>query len=268
MPGIEARFRELSHGLDDSIDSVALTDTVCGALCDGASEEDVDNLMAETAAYHASMHPDFAKLAARVAVARLHRKTEPSLLRTLHAMCDHAIDGVAAPLVTAELVETAERMAPALEAAIRHERDYEYDYFGLRTLQRSYLRTAADGASVERPQHMLMRVALAVHGTDEPAVLQAYDMMSRGLFTHATPTLFNAGTARQQLCSCFLLAPQEDSVAGIFESLRQCALISRDAGGIGLAVSNIRASQSCASRSRATYSTSARFTYDGGHFSS
>ena len=142
-----------------------------------------------------------------------------------------------------ELVALAERMAPQLEAALQHEADFGYDYFGLRTLQRAYLQKSRDGRPIERPQHMLMRVALCVHGADEAAVLKAYDLMSRGLYTHATPTLFNAGTCRQQLSSCFLLSTRDDSIAGIFDTLRQCALISRDAGGIGLSVSNVRAAR-------------------------
>ena len=160
-------------------------------------------------------------------------------------MHDHTLaSGQAAPIVNSELLALAERMAPELEAALDHSRDYAYDYFGLRTLQRSYLHRNSDGAPLERPQHMLMRVALCVHGDDLPNVLLAYSQMKDGLYTHATPTLFNAGSPRQQLCSCFLLTATDDSIQGIFDTLSRCALISRDAGGIGVSVSNIRASQS------------------------
>lgn len=241
---IAARFREQCFGLDTSVDPDVLAKLVCDGLCNDATEEQVAELMAETAAYQASMHPDFGRLAARVAVARLHSRTQPGVLATLRALCEHRVGGVSTPLVNSELVANGEAMAHALEAAIQHERDYEFDYFGLRTLQRSYLLSSHEGNPIERPQHLLMRVALCVHGADTAAVLGAYDMMSRGLYTHATPTLFNAGAKRQQLSSCFLLTAKADSVDGIFDTLRQCALISRDAGGIGLSVSHIRASQS------------------------
>lgn len=234
---LDARFRALSYGLDASVDSRLLAATVCDGLNDGATEEQITVLMAETAAYQASMHPDFAKLAARVAVTRLHEQTQPGLLDTLRTLNAHTVDGQPAPLVSTELLGHAEAMAAELEAALVHERDLDLDYFGLRTLQRAYLLNTRDGTPVERPQHLLMRVAICVHGADKAAVLEAYDMMSRGLYTHATPTMFNAGAKRQQLSSCFLLTAQSDSVAGIFETLRQCALISRDAGGIGLSVS-------------------------------
>ena len=237
-------YGEYAQGLDASVDPAALADGVCAGLHDGVSAEQVDELMAETAAYQASLHPDFARLAARVAIARLHACTEPGLLRTLRKLRAHTTaSGEPAPLVSAELLEHAESMAPALEAALRHERDFDLDYFALRTLQRAYLRRAADGTPIERPQHMLMRVALCVHGSDVAAVLRSYELMAAGMFTHATPTLFNAGADRQQLCSCFLLTEKADSIDGIFDTLRQCALISRDAGGIGLSVSHIRASQ-------------------------
>ena len=244
---IEARFRELCYGFDPLVDPVELASKVVAGLpASGIGAEALAELMAETAAYQCSLHPDFGRLAARVAVGRLHEVTEPRLLPTLRRMHDHRAgpQGDAAALVTAELVAHAEAMEAALEGALRHELDFNYDYFGLRTLQRSYLKRARDGAPLERPQHMLMRVALCVHGDDEAAVLHAYDLMSRGLYTHATPTLFNAGAPRQQLSSCFLLTATADSIEGIFETLSRCALISRDAGGIGLSVSSIRAAES------------------------
>lgn len=241
---LSALYSHLSRGLDPLVrDSVSeLVERVAEGLCADADQKDVQTLAQETAAYQASMHPDFARLAARLAVARLHEHTSPSLIESLRALRSHVgPEGRAAPLVTAEILQLAEEMAEPLEAALVHERDYELDYFGLRTLQRSYLLgSTAAGTSVERPQHLLMRVALAVHGRDLSAVLTSYDLMSRGFFTHATPTLFNAGCIRGQLCSCFLLTAIEDSVEGIFDTLRQCALISRSAGGIGLSVSHIR----------------------------
>ena len=242
---VEARFRALLDGLDPLISPSELADKVCGGLpAEGVSEEELSSLMAETAAYQSSMHPDFGRLAARVAVVRLQECTEPGLVATLRRMREHTHQGEPAPMVTAELLQRAERMAPRLEAALRHDADFAYDYFGLRTLQRSYLHRSRDGQPIERPQHLLMRVALCVHGDDEAAVLEAYDLMSRGLYTHATPTLFNAGSPRQQLSSCFLLSTRADSIEGIFDTLGQCARISRDAGGIGLSVSNVRAARS------------------------
>ena len=242
---VEARFHALLDGLDPLISPSELADKVCGGLpAEGMSEEELSSLMAETAAYQSSMHPDFGRLAARVAVVRLHECTEPGLVATLRRMREHTHQGEPAPMVTAELLQRAERMAPRLEAALRHDADFAYDYFGLRTLQRSYLHRSRDGQPIERPQHLLMRVALCVHGDDEAAVLEAYELMSRGLYTHATPTLFNAGSPRQQLSSCFLLSTRADSIEGIFDTLGQCARISRDAGGIGLSVSNVRAARS------------------------
>jgi len=242
---VEGRFRALCDGLDPVVSPSELADKVClGLPAEGIDEEQLCELMAETAAYQTSMHPDFGRLAARVAAARLHERTDPSLIATLRRMHAHTHRGKPAPLVSAELLADAEAMAPALERALDHQADFRYDYFGLRTLQRAYLHKSRDGEPIERPQHMLMRVALCVHGRDEHAVLHAYELMSRGKYTHATPTMFNAGSCRQQLSSCFLLATQEDSIAGIFDTLNQCARISRDAGGIGLSVSNVRAAQS------------------------
>eukprot|EP00966_Prymnesium_polylepis_P015255 352839-Prymnesium_polylepis.1 len=240
LASIEARFRALCYGLDASVEPHALATLVCDGLNETPTEQQVTALMAETAAYQASMHNDFARVAARVTVAQLHERTAPGLLETLRTLHAHEVDGQPAPLVSDQVLADAEAMAAELEAALLHERDFDMDYFGLRTLQRAYLLCARDGTPIERPQHLLMRVALCVHGGDRAAVLEAYDLMSRGFYTHATPTMFNAGAKRQQLSSCFLLTAQADSVAGIFDTLRQCALISRDAGGIGLSVSHIR----------------------------
>ena len=293
---IAAQFRSLCQGLDPSVDPEALAEKVTSGLpAESISDAQITELMGDRAAYQASMHPAFARLAARVAVSGCTRSPSRRSLRR-SARCMHTHNGEAAPLVSDELLRRAEAMAPQLEAALVHERDYDMDYFGLRTLQRSYLHKGNDGTPIERPQHMLMRVALCVHGAnlisgeggaaaasegesaasaasdaDVAAVLKAYDLMSRGLYTHATPTLFNAGAVRPQLCSCFLLTAKADSIDGIFETLKQCArarmhphaalqcpsrsdtaavcvlynrcaLISRDAGGIGLSVSHIRAS--------------------------
>lgn len=235
------RYVRLSVGLDPSIGASApeLAQRVMDGLTDEASAQEVDQLCAETAAYLTSHHPDYSKLAARVAVERLHAHTTASFADTMQQLATHRHPkrGTPAPLVTPEFAALARRLAPELDPALDFSLDFEYDYFGLRTLMRSYLLgSSGPGLPLERPQHMLMRVALAVHGDDVHAVLAAYNLTSRGLYTHATPTLFNAGCPRGQLCSCFLLTTADDSVEGIFRTLSDCALISRSAGGIGLSV--------------------------------
>jgi ribonucleotide reductase alpha subunit len=235
------RYLRLSVGLDASIGASAaeLAQRVMDGLTADASAQEVDQLCAETAAYLTSHHPDYSKLAARVAVERLHAHTSASFAETMQRLATHRHPkrGTPAPLVTPEFAALARRLAPQLDQALDFSLDFEYDYFGLRTLMRSYLLgSSGPGLPLERPQHMLMRVALAIHGDDVHAVLAAYNLTSRGLYTHATPTLFNAGCPRGQLCSCFLLTTADDSVEGIFRTLSDCALISRSAGGIGLSV--------------------------------
>mmetsp|Transcript_11191 Transcript_11191/g.35426 ORF Transcript_11191/g.35426 Transcript_11191/m.35426 type:complete len:821 (-) Transcript_11191:43-2505(-) len=246
---LTARYTGLSAGLDPSIAAAAaeLAARVVDGLTATATDAEVDQLAAETAAYLTSHHPDYSKLAARVTVKRIHNHTSDSFADTMEALANyrHPRKGTPAPLVKQEFAELARKLAPRLEGAMRYERDFGYDYFGLRTLVRSYLLGLTPaGTPQERPQHMLMRVALAVHGEDVEGVLAAYEYMSRGLYTHATPTLFNAGCPRGQLCSCFLLTTRDDSVEGIFQTLSDCALISRSAGGIGLSISHVRASGS------------------------
>ena len=243
---IAARLNKLVYGLDqDNIDVIAICKQVILGLYDGVTTSELDELAAETAAAMAVNHPDYAILAARIAVSNLHKNTEKSFSKTMQALyeyIDPKIEGPA-PLISEETWAVIEKYAGELDAHIIHERDYHYEYFGFKTLERAYLLKLNDKI-VERPQHMLMRVAVGIHGDDLENVFKTYDLMSEKWFTHATPTLFNAGTPQPQLSSCFLLTMKDDSIAGIFDTLKQCAEISKSAGGIGLSIHNIRANGS------------------------
>ena len=197
------------------------------------------------AAYQATQHPDFSKLAARISVSNMHKETEKAFSKVIEQFHKHVHPktGFAAPLVADDVYQIVMDHADELNAAIIYDRDFEYDYFGYKTLERSYL-TKIDGKIAERPQHMIMRVAVGIHKNDIAAALETYELMSKKYFTHASPTLFNAGTPRPQLSSCFLLTMKEDSIEGIYDTLKQCACISKYAGGIGLSVHPIRASES------------------------
>jgi ribonucleoside-diphosphate reductase alpha subunit len=206
---------------------------------------ELDNLAAETAAYLSTQHPDYAKLAARIAVSNLQKETDASffaVVRTLHGYVNPKT-GQAAPLIAEDVFAFVEANAAELEAAIDFARDFSYEYFGFKTLERSYL-LRCHGRIVERPQHMMMRVACGIHCGDVAKAIETYKLLSEGWFIHATPTLFNAGTPNPQMSSCFLLAMAGDSIDGIYSTLRNCALISKSAGGIGVNVSNIRATNS------------------------
>ncbi|MEN9413889.1 MAG: ribonucleoside-diphosphate reductase, alpha subunit, partial [Bacteroidota bacterium] len=206
---------------------------------------ELDNLAAETAATMATIHPDYALLAARIAVSNLHKETDKSFSRVVNALY-HYIDpktGDRAGLISDDIQHLVQQHKERLDAAIIYDRDFEFDYFGFKTLERSYL-LRMNGKVVERPQHLFMRVAVGVHGSDIDAAIETYNLMSERWFIHATPTLFNAGTPKPQLSSCFLLSMTEDSINGIFETLQRCALISQSAGGIGLSIHNVRATGS------------------------
>merc|ERR1712232_231265 len=186
-------------------------------------------------------HPDFSTLAARIALSNLHKNTSDSFsetVRALHEFCDR--QGRTAKLISDEVQAFVCENAAQLDAAVDYRRDTEYDYFGFKTLEKSYL-LRMHGRIIERPQHMLMRVACGIHSGDVAAAIETYNLMSLRKMTHATPTLFNAGTPAPQMSSCFLLTMKSDSIDGIYDTLKQCALISKCAGGIGVAVSNIRA---------------------------
>jgi len=198
-------------------------------------------LAAETCAYMSQRHPDFSILAARIAVSNVHKSTSDSFSATIRACHEYRdAQGRSAKLIADEVREFVDLHSKKLDDAVDYKRDYDYDYFGFKTLEKSYL-LRLKGKVTERPQHMLMRVACGIHCGDVDAAVQTYNLMSTRKFTHATPTLFNAGTPTPQMSSCFLLTCADDSIEGIYDTLKRCALISKQAGGIGVAISNIRA---------------------------
>jgi len=240
---ITARVKKLCYGLDpEYINHIEISRKVINGLYDGVTTSELDNLAAETAASLATEHPDYAVLAARIAVSNLHKNTNKSFSETMRDLYDY-IDpktGDKAGLISDMHIKIIEDNAAALDAAIIYDRDYSFDYFGFKTLERSYL-LRMNGKVVERPQHLLMRASIGIHGEDIDSATETYNLMSEKWFIHATPTLFNAATPKPQLSSCFLLSMTDDSISGIFETLSRCAKISQSAGGIGLSIHNIRA---------------------------
>ncbi|MEQ8580228.1 MAG: ribonucleoside-diphosphate reductase subunit alpha [Marinoscillum sp.] len=240
---ITARIEKLCDGLNsDFVKPVEIAKKVIDGLYDGVTTIELDNLAAEIAATMTTRHPDFAKLAARISISNLHKVTEESFSNTmkrLYTYVNPKTDENAA-LVSTEVYGIIRANAKRLDEAVDYTRDYNYDFFGYKTLERSYL-IKLDGKIVERPQHMLMRVSVGIHMDDIDAAIETYNLMSEKWFTHATPTLFNAGTPKPQLSSCFLLTMQDDSIDGIYDTLKQCAKISQSAGGIGLSIHNVRA---------------------------
>ena len=240
---ITARVKKLCYGLNQTyVDPIEISKKVILGLYDGVTTTELDNLAAETAATMATTHPDNALLAARIAVSNLHKNTDKSFSKTMTALYNY-IDpktGEKAGLISDATHKIIIDNKDRLDSAIIYDRDYAFDYFGFKTLERSYL-LKMDGEIVERPQHLLMRAAVGIHGTDIDSAVETYNMMSEKWFIHATPTLFNAGTPKPQLSSCFLLSTTEDSISGIFETLTRCAKISQSAGGIGLSIHNVRA---------------------------
>ena len=240
---ITARIEKLCYGLDPKfINPVEVAMKVINGLFDGVSTQELDNLAAEIAASMTTRHPDFARLAARIAVSNLHKTTSKSFSNTMKRLYTYvdAKTGQNAPMISKETWKVIKNNAAELDDAIIYDRDFGYDYFGFRTLERSYL-MRIQGKAVERPQHMLMRVAVGIHGEDIKAGIETYHLLSEKWFTHATPTLFNAGTPKPQLSSCFLLTMKDDSIDGIYDTLKNCAKISQSAGGIGLSIHNVRA---------------------------
>lgn len=242
---ITDRIRFLCYELNELVDPVKVAMRVIEGLYDGVTTSELDNLAAETAASMTISHPDYAQLAARIAVSNLHKNTTKSFSETMTEMF-HYINprtGQEAPLLSEEVYQVIMENAERLDSTIIYNRDFNYDYFGFKTLERSYL-LKINGKIVERPQHMLMRVSIGIHLNDIEAAIETYELMSKKFFTHATPTLFNAGTPKPQMSSCFLLTVQDDSINGIYDTLKQTAMISQSAGGIGLSIHNVRATGS------------------------
>ena len=239
---IHEKLSSLTDGLDTNwVDAANLTKLTIEGLYDGVTTRELDQLAAETAASLASHHPDYSKLAARICVDDLHRSTKDCFSEVITYLREF-IDpesGEHAPLISQEVYDIIMANKEKLDSYIDYNRDFSYDYFGFKTLERSYL-LKLNGEVAERPQHMLMRVAVGIHHGDIDKALETYDLMSQGYFTHATPTLFNSGTPTPQMSSCFLLTMQDDSLVGIYDTLKQCALISKSAGGIGLSIHHIR----------------------------
>ncbi|WP_447635255.1 ribonucleoside-diphosphate reductase subunit alpha [Flavobacterium microcysteis] len=242
---ITDRIKKLCYGLNDLVDPVKVAMRVIEGLYDGVTTSELDNLAAETAAAMTIAHPDYAQLAARIAISNLHKNTKKSFSETMKDMYLYVNPRTnqESPLLSDEVYNVIQENAAFLDSHVIYNRDFNYDYFGFKTLERSYL-LKINGKIVERPQHMLMRVAVGIHLNDLDAVLETYDLMSKKFFTHATPTLFNAGTPKPQMSSCFLLAMQDDSIDGIYDTLKQTAKISQSAGGIGLSIHNVRATGS------------------------
>ena len=272
---ITARIKKLCYDLNPLVDPVRVAMRVIEGLYDGVTTSELDNLASEIAATMTTSHPDYAQLAARISVSNLHQNTKKSFFETMTDLYTYVNPrtGKDAPLLSDEVYEVIKKNKDTLDSNIIYNRDFGYDFFGFKTLERSYL-LKLNGTIVERPQHMLMRVSVGIHMDDIEAVLETYELMSKRYFTHATPTLFNSGTPKPQMSSCFLLAMQDDSIDGIYDTLKQTAKISQSAGGIGLSIHNVRATGSYISGTNGTsngivpmlrvYNDTARYVDQGG----
>lgn len=242
---ITARVRKLCYGLNGLVDPLKVAMRVIEGLYDGVTTSELDNLAAEIAATMTTTHPDYAKLAARISVSNLHKNTKKSFSETMEDLYLYVNPrtGKKAPLLSDEVFKVISENSEKIDSTIIYNRDFSYDYFGFKTLERSYL-LKINGQIAERPQHMLMRVSIGIHLNDLDSAIETYELMSKKYFTHATPTLFNSGTPKPQMSSCFLLAMKDDSIDGIYDTLKNTAKISQSAGGIGLSIHNIRATGS------------------------
>jgi len=242
---VTARIEKLSYSLSPLVDIHEVAKKTIEGIYEGVLTTELDNLAAETAASLTTTHPDYATLASRIAVSNLHKNTVKSFSQTMRKLHGYVNprNGKKMPLIAEDVMAIVEEHAEILDSTIIYDRDFGFDYFGFKTLEKSYL-LRIDGKVAERPQHMYMRVALGIHKKDIDNVLNTYHLMSERWFTHATPTIFNAGTPKSQMSSCFLLTMKDDSIDGIYDTLKQTAKISQSAGGIGLAIHNIRATGS------------------------
>lgn len=272
---VTARIEKLSYQLSPLVSAIDVAKKVIEGIYDGVTTTELDNLAAETAASLTTKHPDYAILASRIAVSNLHKNTTKSFSQTMHALYNYVDKGTGKkmPLLADDVWQVIEKNAELLDSTIIYDRDFGFDYFGFKTLEKSYL-LRLNGRIAERPQHMYMRVAVGIHKDDIESVIKTYNLMSERWFTHATPTLFNAGTPKPQMSSCFLLTMKEDSIDGIYDTLKQTAKISQSAGGIGLAIHNIRATGSYIGGTNGTsngiipmlrvYNDTARYVDQGG----
>lgn len=243
---ITSRISKLCYGLNPKyVDPVVISQKVIQGVYPGVTTVELDELAAQTAASFATQHPDFSILAARISVSNLHKQTPKVFSEVIEAFRNyrHPKTNEPAPLIAEDVYNVIMKHKEELDSAIINDRDFEYDYFGFKTLEKSYL-LKVHGKIAERPQHMLMRVSVGIHLDDISRVIETYNYLSQKYFTHATPTLFNSGTPNPQMSSCFLLCMKADSIDGIYDTLKNCAVISKYAGGIGMSISNIRASQS------------------------
>jgi ribonucleoside-diphosphate reductase alpha chain len=251
---ITARIEKLCYGLNPAlVDPIDVAKKVIEGLFDGVTTSELDNLAAETAASLTTKHPDYALLASRIAVSNLHKNTVKSFsetMRKLHEYID-VKSGKDASMIAPDVWEVIEKNAELLDSTLIYDRDFGFDYFGFKTLEKSYL-LKIDGKIAERPQHLFMRVSIGIHKEDVESAIKTYHLMSERWFTHATPTLFNAGTPKPQMSSCFLLTMKDDSIEGIYDTLKQTAKISQSAGGIGLSIHNVRATGSYISGTNGT----------------
>lgn len=241
---ITKRISHLTYGLNDKyVDPTEITQKVVSGVYKGVKTSEIDELTAETAANMATYHPDFSILAGRISTSNLHKNTIENYEELVEILYNYHFRGEHAPLVSKELYDIVKKYGKEIQSFFDFSRDYEYDYFGIKTLQRSYL-LKIDKKIMERPQHMLMRVAIGIQGDNLEKIRETYELLSQRYYTHATPTLFNAGTPRPQCSSCFLLTMKDDSIEGIFDTLKSCAKISKYAGGIGLSIHDIRSNNS------------------------
>src|SRR4051812_34976783 len=273
---VTARIQKLCYGLDPiHVTPINVAMKVIEGIYEGVSTSELDNLAAETAASLTTKHPDYALLASRIAVSNLHKNTIKSFSKTVEALYNY-IDpktNLRAQLIADDVYEIVQKNAHLLDSSIIYDRDFGYDYFGFKTLERSYL-LKMNNRVAERPQHMIMRVAVGIHKNDIESAINTYTLMSERWFTHATPTLFNAGTPKPQMSSCFLLQVKEDSIDGIYDTLKNCAKISQSAGGIGISIHNVRATGSYIKGTNGTsngiipmlkvYNETARYVDQGG----